>query len=1001
MPAEQVNTTVRILNPASPVADTRAAVERATAQAYGAAADWSGTGWATTDWTTTTDDDYSYLVELDDPSEAATLVDGRWPASSPGIAVPQSAARSLGLVVGDTLTLDADSAVALRIDGIYSAVPDSRVFWENDPMLAAGDAENFPEPGRSFFNPVHAVGPLIAAPGGIDASGLAPAQLEVTEHPSFTSTDVAGLNTLQERAADAEIVISQAVRHPGGPLFVDTDLSAALDDVDTGLAATRATAAVAALLVLVLVVVAAGAVTRLLIDARAAELELLRARGASRWQRAVAVAIDAVVVGSLVAIISPWGGAILHALIVGIPPLASAGLNRWVLPDASVWLSSVVVATSVAVLISLPAATTRISRKVPTGAIAAETAVVVAASLMVWRVVAGEPQLGDPLLAATPAVVLGALAIVGGRIVVGVARPVATLTARSRGAGAPLAGWFAARGAGGTAGIVLVALSVGASVVVLGAGATWEQGVRDEAAVALGAPAREDAGDAGAQSDVDAALVIRRELLLSKPAAAGVDGDVPAASVQLLGLDAPARQLLTNGSAATAGGSAIAAGLPSADPADSGPLLPAGSTHLQAIASLQAPEGVSAELAVVMENPNGALSVVPLGTVPAGASDVPVSAKIAIGSETDPIRFVGVTLRVQQEGKSVDPVSVLMTLDSLTAQGPDGSAATSLAMGAAGGWLGSNSDDNTEPPTVKVSDSSVRLTVDARTGPTPVTYGAVGWDPTAPVNAVVPTALADDLDVASGADLTGFVSGMPVTLRMVGETTAVPGAASRDDLRALVAGLPSPSRGATTVVVDGAALAHRLAQGSSDGPLVDEFWFGTGAHSAVAQAREATAGDGSVVEAVALGQRMMEAPLRAEIPASYALAVWASLLLALVGFGARTAAVSRSRRVELAQLRAIGMSRRGLLGIASADTFSIAAGGIAVGLGAGLATLALVGIQISAAGDQWAVGLVVPWQAVTLLPLALLGALATICVAIAENQRSLPLSDLLRIGADR
>jgi hypothetical protein len=120
--ADRVDVSVRVLNPQSPVSDTRADIDRATEQAYGSGVEWSSRSWVTSDWVTTTDAVYAYLAELDDPALAATLTEGVWPTSPDGVALPRTAALSLGLAVGDTFKAGtAVTALTLRIDGLYQA----------------------------------------------------------------------------------------------------------------------------------------------------------------------------------------------------------------------------------------------------------------------------------------------------------------------------------------------------------------------------------------------------------------------------------------------------------------------------------------------------------------------------------------------------------------------------------------------------------------------------------------------------------------------------------------------------------------------------------------------------------------------------------------------------------------------------------------------------------------------------------------------------------------
>ncbi|MCU1405561.1 MAG: FtsX-like permease family protein, partial [Glaciihabitans sp.] len=705
MTAERVDVSVRIINPDSPVAETRSAVDRATELAYGTGVSWTSRSWITTNWVTTPNDLYTYAVELDDPSAAAKLVEGQWPTSPQGIAVPVDAAGSLGVSVGDTVTLDNNgSAVELRVDALYQASPESGVFWENDPLSAAGDIDGFPEPGRSFFNPVHAVGPFIIGTGGVDASAISPAQLEAVEHPSFEATDVAGLAALRERVVEADTGIPLAVAHSQGQLFVDSNLAASLGDVDSGLTATRQLALIVALVLLVVVAVAAFAVTRLLVGSRTAEFDLLRARGASNAQVALTTGLDAVTVGLVVLVASPWGGVLLRAIIVGTPPLSTVGLDRWILPDASAWISSAVVAIIMVGLLWFPSAPRRVRLgRVPAGAItlALRSAVIVAAAVMVWRAITTPLQPGDPLLAATPAVLLVAIALVGGRVTTALTRPAAVLAGRSRGVVAPLAGWFASRGPGRSGGVALVALAVAASVVVLGINATWRQALRDEAAVAVGPAYRIAAqqNPQGPQATLlagdlrDAAPVLRRETVVRKELLFGAEGEAPGVSVQVLGLSDAARRSLDFGTVAAAGGSAVVDGLPPRDDDDTGPLLPSGVEAFGATVELVAPEGVQAEISVVCEDSTGTLAVYSLGTVTPGTTVVTSTELITTTDERNPTRLLAVTMQLRQDGDPVDPATFTSTVSALSAVTATTAAAGSpISLRDAQGWAGSASN---------------------------------------------------------------------------------------------------------------------------------------------------------------------------------------------------------------------------------------------------------------------------------------------------------------------
>ncbi|QHC57989.1 hypothetical protein [Rathayibacter sp. VKM Ac-2760] len=974
--SERVDVTVRVLGPGSPVAAAREAADTATREAYGGGAAWTSSGWASSEWATTPGGVYAYLVELDDPAADAVLTAGAWPTAAPGVALPDIAARSLGLAVGDSITLGDEAP--LRIDGLYRSSPETGTYWENDPLVAQGDAQDFAEPNRSFYNPVHAVGPLIAAPGGLDASGLVPAQLEAVESPRFPSTGVEGLAELRAAAGDADVAIARAVPHPNGSLFVDTELPAALDDVADGLAGSRAAALVIALLLAVVLIVCARAVTGLLAEARREEIERLRERGATPLQRVGAVAVDGVAVAAVIALLSPWGGVLLHALVVSAPPLDAAGLpagaagRRRPASAPPQWPSSS--ASSSRCRPRPPADGARSRRPVERSS---------SSSRRCWP---GARRPAAPSAATSahphPALLLCAIAVVGARLAAGCARcQSAALAVPLAGARRPLAGWFAARGSGRSTGIVLVALTVGASVVSLGARRDLAAG---RARRGRGRPRRPRPSSVSAEGSP----VLRRQSLVAKETPPGLASDGPGAAAQILALDARARRLLGPGSGpvARAGGADLAEELRSEDLVDTGPALPAGTTGLQLLAGLDAPEGLAVEVSAAVEDERGRIDILPLGSLTSPTGPVPLSTEDGGIDPAASLRLVALTATLR-DVETDTFIAVDVSLEALATLSAGSDAPVPLDLTDAAEWAGSRQDTARRPPEVAVTAAGARLSILTQLSSAPTTYGAVGWDPEEPVGAVLPVALADDLDVLAGAAVTAFVAGTPVSLRMVGDTPEVPGAATSDDLASLAAGLPSSPRSESTIVVDGRALAHRLVQADAFGSLVDEYWS-AGATAADGPAADGPAADRSeTVTAASLARRMQEAPLRAEVPAASAVVVWASLLLALAGFSARAAAVARSRRLEAAQLRAIGLSRRGMLAVLCADHRRDRARrrrrrprGQRQGRS----------WRSRAAGSRPAraarpVEPVVPWQAVSLLPLALLAALTAVSAALAPR----------------
>ncbi|MGH2467156.1 MAG: ABC transporter permease, partial [Candidatus Limnocylindrales bacterium] len=225
----------------------------------------------------------TYLESATGASAHAALAAGRWaqPGHEPLEAtVPESAARTLGLAVGDRLGLadaanpeaDPNQAVAtVVVVGTYRPDP-TDPYWAGDLLDIAGQATIS---GASFR------GPLLVDQADLLAAGR------------FSSLDVRwrAIPDLERLAAD-EIEplrarldsVSDQVRGlfpVGGSLTVTADLGRVLDTVDHSLQVARGAVL---LLTLQFAVVAAYAVlliAGMLADRRRPEVGLLRSRGAS------------------------------------------------------------------------------------------------------------------------------------------------------------------------------------------------------------------------------------------------------------------------------------------------------------------------------------------------------------------------------------------------------------------------------------------------------------------------------------------------------------------------------------------------------------------------------------------------------------------------------------------------------------------------------------------------------------------------------------------------
>jgi ABC-type antimicrobial peptide transport system permease subunit len=117
-----------------------------------------------------------------------------------------------------------------------------------------------------------------------------------------------------------------------------------------------------------------------------------------------------------------------------------------------------------------------------------------------------------------------------------------------------------------------------------------------------------------------------------------------------------------------------------------------------------------------------------------------------------------------------------------------------------------------------------------------------------------------------------------------------------------------------------------------------------------------------------------------------------------------SAAALRARRIELAQLRAIGLTRGGLLTLVSAESLLLCALGVVFGVSIGILLAFLVGplVAVSPSGTAPVPSVIVtlPTVAIGLLILEMVAVLGLVMVAVARAQRYTSPADLLRGGVD-
>jgi predicted lysophospholipase L1 biosynthesis ABC-type transport system permease subunit len=202
-------------------------------------------------------------------------------------------------------------------------------------------------------------------------------------------------------------------------------------------------------------------------------------------------------------------------------------------------------------------------------------------------------------------------------------------------------------------------------------------------------------------------------------------------------------------------------------------------------------------------------------------------------------------------------------------------------------------------------------------------------------------------------------------------------------------------------------LSHALAQRGVDGAMVDEWWVDVapGQARAYLAAHKSGAGQPPGRSAEVVAAQLQEAPLRVGTQAALWLAILASVLLAAVGFAVHSTASLRSRRLELAQLRAIGLSRRRLVALVAGESAMMCALGTLFGVSIGVLLAWLVGPLIAVSGTGTppvpSVEVVVPWIGIIGLVAAVVLVLVLVVVIVARVQRFAEPADLLRAGEEQ
>ena len=1024
-------------------------------------------------------DGLAYVDRRDGLESSATLVDGTWPGAWAGgdepvpVAAPVVGAEAFDLEVGDTLVLKdriGEADVVVRIDGLYEVAYPDRTDWGRDRLGGWAYSDSYPVPGSGGFLSTEAFGPLVASAETVDSGVIQVLRSLLRVAPDLSEMTAADLPALRTAADTMEDEVGFRVDAQVGGADVSVPLRFLLRDTMTGVVVTRAGVAVAAVILLLVAFAALLQTARLVADARNAEHDLMRARGASRAHLVAALVVETGTLGVLVGVAGP----VLAPLLLRAPggPLAD-GLTGGVLDGVralpwTAWAAGgvvalMLVAATLVPLLGAPATFVEGQQargRAPwAGSLArlAADAVVVALAVGAWTqlrayggllVGSGTDLTVDPVLVVGPALLLLAAVLVGVRVLTLVTRLAERGAARGRGVVLPLAGWeLGRRPRQAATAVLLLAVALGAATFGLTQSATWETSQRDQAGFAVGAPAVvEDDGMPGTDAGALLAGGARPEPVARgvahvgqrRPGQADLDVGFSGVTTQMLAANGPARDMLDVGRVGAVGGAAVAA-LPDPGPITGGIDLGEQVVGLEVTVEVQGrnlPVGPAVVLRAVIEDGAGVLSTVDLGMhalEPGSATVAKLLPEVrlpavptaqlsadrlaaAASLRSSPLRLVGLqaividngvpydavglgydadimitelaALRPAEDASAVDPADLVddMRLDS---------ARTGIVREPievpAGRWAvaGDGLARESEAPMA----SPLWVTVIGLTEMLawrPTMGAVVAWDPVLELPTVVSDALAEHL----GPDV-----------EMIG--VKVEGVVVRGVVSDVVEHVPTLTD-RLAVAVDRTALSRMLVQAGASETLVDEWWVDVPDADAWAAALPADAAgrplEDRVTTRAGATRELLEHPLRASTPVVLGLLALGGAVVAAVGFAVHTAVSVRGRGLELAQLRAVGLTRGRLTTVLGLEVAVLAGLGVVLGLAAGTGVTGQVTrLLISGADGAPPIPevLLVPARGLGWIAVVLAVVVGVLATGIAAAQRAANPAALLRAGESR
>ncbi|MER6944892.1 ABC transporter permease [Nonomuraea sp. NPDC000554] len=884
----------------------------------------------------------------------AKLVSGAWPKASGDTveaAISLSAASATGFKAGQEISTEGrldHKAVKVRISGVFQLNDPFGDRWTGEQLLSRGVT----------VSDYTTYGPLMVP----RETFLARFATNVTA--TWTSVpDLRALTPEQLRPFAARVAqLREELKRNGCPsCTAESRLPDILSQLDTAALVARSTMLIPVLQLLLLAAYALMLTARLLADHRRMEVALLRSRGAGTVRLAVLAGGEALLVAIPCAVVAPFLGPPLLALVNALPWIRASGVRLAPDADLGTFLVSIGVALASAALLVLPALAgarrTYVEEQAARGRsggrglverAGADLALLVVAGLAIWQLqhygapvtATASGALGiDPLIISGPALALLTGGMLGLRLVPRISKVAERITSRRPTLAPALGAWQVSRRPLKYAGpALLLTMAVAIGIVSMATASTWRSSQLDQARHQAGTDLRLSGPPDGPELGTfgrGTAFAALPGVTASSPAFRG-QVELSGEDAVLLGLDAAKLgelfQLRPDLSAQPV--PELGRALVSARGQNGGVTVPGSPARL----TVEVRASGRVPLRLVLADALGVWRELPLGMLKAGDNRLDVDLKALAGQSgkiTYPLSVRGLIANPPQEG-GVDV--------SLTGLSADGRPFT----------------------------------------PPPATLRATGSHP---VVAAFPPARVAPLPVVLTADL---AKTLKLDAGQVGRVTL-----DRRIIEVKVAGvverMPTTTPDQSAVLADWAALQeHGLAAGQPPRPAT-EWWLATTGTAASQALKAKPEWDVTTVDQRELVATLQDDPLASGLQGALILGFLAALVFAALGFLVNATVAARERMGEFAILRALGVSFRQVFGLLAIEQTFV----IGLSLAAGTALAVVVGVlvvpHIVLTGQASAVTpdvvLDIPWAATAVMLVLVAAVLFAIVAVLARNLR--------------